>query len=489
MSLDNLLNHLKESAALHQIAELISWDQDAMMPKDGAEQRAEQAAVLAAIIHHRKTDPRIPEWIDEIDTSTICGHNHRNICEAQRSFKRSSKIPASLASEIAKAASKGRRIWIEAREENNFHRFVPALKKIVYLKQQEAACLNGGDRDLYDCLLDDYEPNTTTVHLDKLFGCLREELIVLRNRALSRPQPKSLNGHFPKAGQLALAETVANHLGYNFDAGRIDLVVHPRCMGCAGDVRITTRVNEQDPFLSLYMTIHEVGHALYAQGIHNPFMPCAKFCSYGVDESQSRFWENQIARSRPFVNWLYPKMNDIIGPLSLSGPEELYAAINRVKTNFIRLEADEISYNLHVLMRYDLERQLISGQLPVEDLEAAWNERFLQDFGVEVPNPRLGVLQDVHWTLGYFGYFPTYVIGNIYAACLEQALNEQLPDYAQFIEDGNTGIILNWLREKIHIQGRVLPAAALMKEATGQDPSVIPLLAYLKDKLAELYDI
>ncbi|MEX3011719.1 carboxypeptidase M32 [Hoeflea sp. TYP-13] len=489
MPLPELLEHLKKTAALSQVAGLISWDQEAMMPREGAAQRAEQSGVLASVIHAYNGDPRVPEWIAKIDPDPLSPFDRRNIEEAQRAYDRATKIPARLAEESAKASSEGQLLWARARAAKDFAMFVPALKRNIELKREEAACLADPGTDLYDSLLDEFEPGAKAAELLPLLESLRPGLVALREKIAGKPAPQPLTGHFAADAQLALAKTVAARIGYDFNAGRIDTVVHPFCSGNGGDVRITTRIDEADPLNCLYSTIHEVGHALYAQGAPDPYLPAADYCSMGVHESQSRFWENQIGRSRAFADWLYPQMKEAFGEFSLAGPDALYAAVNRVHSGFIRTEADEVHYNLHILLRFELERELICGALEAEDLEEAWNERFARDFGENVPDPSLGVLQDVHWSIGLFGYFPTYSLGNIYSACLDRAMRRDMPDRDATVRTAETRPILDWLREKIHVKGRLLPAPKLIEEATGEAPSAQPLLDYLEDKFGGLYDL
>lgn len=458
------------------------------MPAKGAAQRSEQSGVMAAVLHARDADPRVAEWIAAIDRDALSAFDRCNVDEAQRAYDRATKIPNRLASEIAKAASEGQRIWANALAEKDFRIFVPALKRNIDLKREAATCLAAPGADPYDALLDEFEPGARSEDLLPLLESLRPHLVDLRQRIAQKPLPPALTGRFEATAQLDLARHVAGQLGYDFEAGRIDTVVHPFCSGSSNDVRITTRVDD-DPLFCLYSTIHETGHALYAQGATDAFMPAADYCSMGVHESQSRFWENQIGRSRSFAEWLYPAMQEKLGDLGLSGPDALYAAVNRVDTGFIRTEADEVHYNLHILLRFELERELIGGSLEVEDLEEAWNSRFERDFGAAVPDPSLGVLQDVHWSVGLFGYFPTYSIGNIYAACLDEAMHAALPDRDAMIRAGQTEPILLWMREHIHRKGRLLPASELIEDATGKPPSAAPLIDYLKAKYTTLYEL
>jgi carboxypeptidase Taq len=489
MPLAELLDHLKKTAALSQVASLISWDQETMMPASGAVQRAEQSGALASVLHARNADPRIPEWIGAIDLPSLSAFDRRNVAEAQRAYDRATKIPARLAEESARAASEGQRIWAMARAAGDFAMFAPALRRNIELAREEAACLAGPGDELYDSLLDTFEPGARVAELEPLLEGMRPGLVALRENIAGKTAPPGIEGHFPADAQLLLARTIAARFGYDLHAGRIDTVVHPFCSGTGDDVRITTRTDEADPFNCLFSTVHETGHALYNQGITDAFLPAADYCSMGVHESQSRFWENQIGRSRPFADWLYPAMEGAFGELSLPGPDALYAAVNRVHSGFIRTEADEVHYNLHILMRFELERDLIAGALEVEDLEAAWNARFERDFGMAVPDAGRGVLQDVHWSVGLFGYFPTYSLGNIYSACLDRAMRRDLPDRDAMVRAAETQPILDWLRARIHMKGRLLPAAELIEEATGEKPSAAPLIAYLEDKFGSLYDL
>ncbi|MEX2520224.1 MAG: carboxypeptidase M32 [Paracoccaceae bacterium] len=490
-ALSELLSHLRQTAALEQVAGLLSWDQEAMMPPKGGAQRAEQAGAMAAVIHARQADPRIPEWIAAAEGGALSAFDATNLAEAARAHRLATRIPARLAEESAKAASEGHRVWAAAREAKDFARFAPALARVVALKREEAACLaeGAGADALYDALLDQYEPGAKAAEIGPMLEAMRPRLSALRAAIAERPVPAGPSGAFAQESQMRLARKTARRIGYDFDAGRIDTVVHPFCSGAGGDVRITTRIDEADPFNCLYSTIHEVGHALYAQGAPDPFLPAAEYCSMGVHESQSRFWENQIGRSRAFAEWLHSAMAEAFGDFGLDGPEALYKAVNRVETGFIRTEADEAHYNLHILMRFELERDLISGALEPAALEAEWNARFARDFGCTPPDAALGVLQDVHWSAGLFGYFPTYALGNIYAACLDAAMRRDLPERGAMVKAAETAPILDWMRARIHSRGRLLRAPALIEAATGEAPSAAPLLDYLEAKFGALYGL
>jgi carboxypeptidase Taq len=399
-------------------------------------------------------------------------------------------VPARLAAELARVTTLAHGDWVAARAARRFDLFAPVLARIVDLKREEAACLREPGADLYDALIDGFEPGMTTARAAALLGALRPRLVALAQRvaATGRIVP-GLAGAFPEAAQLALAREAAGAFGYDWQAGRLDLVVHPFCSGTLGDVRITTRVDPASPFECLYGTIHETGHAIYEQGLDPglALQPAGEHVSMGVHESQSRLCENQIGRSRPFMDWLWPRMRAAFGDFGLDGPEALWRAVNRVEPGFRRTEADEVHYNLHILMRFDLERALIAGDLAVAGLEAAWNDRFRADFGREVPHAALGVLQDVHWSAGLFGYFPTYSFGNIYAAELHAALRRDLPDLDARVGAGELGGVVAWLRDKIHRQGRLAAPEAIVAAAIGHAPQPGALLDYLEAKFGALY--
>ncbi|RYI13369.1 MAG: carboxypeptidase M32, partial [Acetobacteraceae bacterium] len=291
--------------------------------------------------------------------------------------------------------------------------------------------------------------------------------------------------------QMALSRELATVFGYDWNRGRVDLAVHPFSSGSGHDVRITTRVNETDPFNCFYSTIHEVGHAAYEQGIDPAFAltPIGQGVSMGVHESQSRSYENQLGRSKAFTGWLFGRMLEVFGDFGVGDAEGFYRAVNRVHPGYIRTEADEVHYNLHVMMRFDLERALIKGELQVEDLEAAWNERFRADFGVAVDKPSNGMLQDVHWSCGLFGYFPTYTLGNVYAGCLVKALRAEVPGLDGMMAQGDVSAATGWLRERLQRHGGLYEPRDVVRRACGFEPSEGPLLDYLEAKFGAIYGV
>jgi carboxypeptidase Taq len=328
--------------------------------------------------------------------------------------------------------------------------------------------------------------------LAALFDRMRPRLVDLRARIRDAgPAKASVAGHFPHEVQLALSREIALAFGYDLKTGRIDLAVHPFSSGSGADVRITTRVDEADPLGCLYSTIHEVGHAGYEQNIAEDYAlsVLGRGVSMGVHESQSRIYENQLGRSAAFTGWLYGRMRDLFGDIGVDGPEAFHAAVNNVASGYIRTEADEVHYNLHIMLRFDLERALIGGDLEVADLEAAWNDRFAADFGVAVDRPRHGMLQDVHWSAGLFGYFPTYSLGNVYAGVLHEALRADLPDLDASLAKGDPSPATAWLKERLQRFGGLREPRATIEHAAGRKVSEAPLLDYLDAKFGAIYGV
>lgn len=489
-----LTDRLRRISAMERVARLISWDQETQMPRRGAAQRAEEAAAVAAALHALEADPGLAEAIEAAAQPGVRpdARGAVQIAEARRIHHRATRVPGGLAAALAAACAEAQGVWEAARAARRFADFAPALDRVLRLKREEAACLAAPGADPYDALLDEHEPGMTAAATGEFFEALRPGLVALRARLAERPlDVPRLVGDFPAEAQMALARRIGAALGYDWDAGRIDLAAHPSCSGRLGDVRITTRIDAEDPLGAIYSTIHEVGHALYEQGLdpETALTPAGAHSSMGVHESQSRLYENQIGRSRAFAEWLWPQLRAAFGPIGVEGPEALYRAVNRVETGFVRTEADEVHYNLHVMLRFDLERALIAGDLDVSGLEAAWNDRFEADFGIRPPDAARGVLQDVHWSVGGFGYFPTYAFGNVYAAAIDAAVRREIPDLDARVAAGDFAPLLAWLRPRIHRRGRSLPPAALIAEATGGPAEPAGLVAALEAKYGALHGL
>jgi carboxypeptidase Taq len=485
---DDLMAFQRQTEALAQVAGRLGWDQETVMPEGAAGQRAEEIGALEGVLHARRTDPRLAGWLAAAKAPDAVGAAQVRLI--WRSHTRTMKVPAKLAEEIATTMSLAQGIWAEHRAKEDVAGFLPTLRKVVELKRQEGAALAAGG-DPYDALVDDYEPGMTGAAIAAMFDAMRPRLVALRQRALGAAAPKGLVGTFGRDDQMALSRELATVFGYDWSRGRVDLAVHPFSSGSGHDVRITTRVSETDPFNCFYSTIHEVGHAAYEQGIDPDYLltPIGQGVSMGVHESQSRSYENQLGRSRAFTGWLFGRMREVFGDLGLADGDAFYKAVNRVHPGYIRTEADEVHYNLHIMLRFDLERALIRGELDVADLEQAWNERFRADFGVAVDRPSNGMLQDVHWSCGLFGYFPTYTLGNVYAGCLVKALRAEVPGLDGMMAKGDVSAATGWLRERLQRHGGLYEPRDVVRRACGFEPSEAPLLDYLEGKFGEIYGV
>ena len=484
---DDLMAQERDTQALSQVAGRLGWDQETMMPRGAAEQRSEETGAMQAVLHARRCDPRRGDLLAEAEAQVSDEVARAQLHHIRRDYDRATLVPGDLAVALARLTSRAQGQWAEARVGDDYAAFAPVLAEVIRLKREEAAAVARG-RDLYDALIDDFEPDMTAARLDAMFSEMRPRLVDLRARALERDWP-ALDAHFDEQAQLRLSRELARNFGYDFARGRLDMAVHPFSSGSGEDVRITTRVAEHDPFNCLYSTIHEVGHACYEQGIDPEYRltPLGQGVSMGVHESQSRIYENQLGRSRAYTGWLFQRMRDTFGDFGVSDADTFYRAVNRVHRGYIRTEADEVQYNLHIMLRFDLEKALIAGDLSTDDLEAAWNDRFKADFGYAVDRASNGVLQDVHWSVGLFGYFPTYSLGNVYAGCLYRAMRGAVPDLEVHLSRGDLGAATSWLRSQVQVHGgRFAPAEVIGRACGGAEPTAGPLLDYLEEKFGGL---
>ena len=489
-ALKNLLQFDRQTQALSQVSGRLGWDQETMMPRGSADQRSTEIAALEGILHARRCDPRVGEWLMGIDAESDDIVTQAQLREIKRSYERAYKVPGKLAEAIASTTSIAQGKWAAARAADDFAAFAPVLEEILALKREEGQALTTGG-DVYDTMLADYEPGTSAAELEHMFGALRPGLVALRSSILEKKPVEKLQGLFDEAAQLKLSSLLAKTFGYDFDRGRVDKAVHPFSSGSGQDVRITTRTNPEDPFNCFYSTIHEVGHGCYEQNVDPKYLltSIGQGASMGVHESQSRIYENQLGRSRAFSEFLFGHMKQSFGDFGIKTPNDFYKAVNSVGNGFIRTEADEVQYNLHVLLRFDLERALVSGDLQVKDLEAAWNDRFYSDFGYQVESASQGCLQDVHWSVGLFGYFPTYSLGNVYAGCLYETLRENCPTLDNDLRVGNLAPATDWLRNSLQCHGALKLPRKTISDACAFEPSEQPLLAYLQKKFSDIYDL
>jgi carboxypeptidase Taq len=490
-ALNSLTQSMREVYTLAEVCSILHWDQETMMPKNGVMTRAAQLSELVGVLHEKRTNPKLKEWLSHVDDTTLSVAEKAMVREIQRDVDKAHKVPGTLLQEIAKEASLGHQIWSQARKEKNFSLFAPALERMVNLKKEYAKCL-GFKESPYEVLLDDFEPGSSLDDVSAMLEGLRAPLIELLGKIKGKElRMASLVGEYPEEQQLALAKKVSTQLGYDFSSGRLDLAVHPFTSGgTPGDIRITTRVNPKDFQDCLYSTIHEVGHALYEQGINKEltFTPLGYAVSLGVHESQSRLWENQVSRGPFFSQWIYQQCKDLLG-LGDMGYDGFYRAINEVGGSVIRTESDEVTYNLHVLLRFELEKALFEDRLALQDVEEAWNSKTKELLGFVPPSVDMGVLQDVHWSGGHFGYFPTYTLGNIYSAELFAAADEQIDDLSGKLSRGEGGELLAWLRENVHQHGRLYTAPELMARVCGHQPTSGPLVRYLQTKFSAIYGL
>ena len=494
---DELLERLRDIDLIGQIGGLVSWDQEVLMPPKAASLRAEQLAWISKTGHQRLTNPRIGELLDALEvTDGLNDVQTANVRLARESYDKATKLPTEFVEEMAKHRSKAQISWSEARAKDDFSIFRDDLAKSIDLARRKADYL-GYDELRYDALLDIYESGLTVARVDPLFAGLRDNVAPLIKAVVesgNRPDISWVEDNsWEQPGQEALSQGVSEAIGFDFSAGRRDASTHPFCGGPnPDDVRWTTRYSESDPFGSLYGSMHETGHGTYEQGRRRDldFQPAGEANGLGVHESQSRLWENQIGRSHEFCEWALPMWQKHF-PQNMDGvdSEALWQAVNLVEPSLIRVEADEATYNMHIMIRYEIEKKLIAGDLEIDDLPDAWDDIYEEFLGIRAPNRTLGVLQDIHWSMGAFGYFPTYTLGNLYSAQLLAAARKDLPDHDEQMRCGEFGPLLDWMREHVHQRGSILEPADLIEEATGSPPSPDAFVDYLKDKVERLYGV
>ena len=496
----NLITTIKEISLLASASSVLNWDEETHMPPRGAEHRANQSSLLARLTHEQFTSPKVGEMLAAVEQSDAVARDREgdmavNARELRRSYDRATKIPAKLVEEMSKTAVLAHQAWVEARKKSDFATFKPWLAKTLDLKRQEAACLSPGGNQ-YDALLDEYEPGETSANLVRVFESLRQPLIDLVGRITgSRKQAplEIFERSYPAAAQEKLSLDAARKIGFDFDAGRLDVSVHPFCSTFGpGDVRMTTRYDENYFGDAFFGVLHETGHALYEQGLPHEHWgtPLGESISLGIHESQSRMWENLVGRSRSFWRHFFPKLTFAF-PAQLAGItlEQWHFAVNDVRPSFIRTESDEATYNLHVLLRFEMEQAMLSNDLAIDEVPAAWNERMKKYLGLTPPDDAKGCLQDVHWSHGSIGYFPTYTLGNLYAAQFFEQARKDLGDVDAQFSRGDFAALLHWLREKIHHHGKRYRAPDLVRRVTGTPLSAEALLSHLRRNAAELYGV
>lgn len=490
----------RTTALLESCASVLGWDEQTYMPPGGAEHRANQLSLLAGMCHERATDPGVEQLLSEIEGTALVADLDSviaaNVREIRRDYERATKLPKRLVEELSHTATLAQQAWVGARKQSNFQQFQPWLEKMVALKREEAQAIGFGDGVPYDALLDAYEPGMTAADISRLFAPLRDELVKLVaaiRESGRQPDRGIITRSYPVAAQREFAISAAQQIGFDFERGRLDTAAHPFCSGFGpGDTRLTTRYDEHHFPGAFFGTLHEAGHGIYDQGLDRAAfgLPAGSACSLGIHESQSRMWENFVGRSRAFWQHFYPLAQGAF-PEALSGTavSDFYWAINDVQPSLIRVEADEATYNLHILLRFDIERPLIAGDLDPVDVPDVWNETFTTYFGITPPDDARGCLQDIHWSAGLIGYFPTYALGNMCAAQFFAAACREIPDLPGAFSRGDFRALKDWLNGKIHTHGRRYRAQKLVQLVTGQPLSHTALIGHLRHKFDELYQL
>lgn len=491
--------HARETALLGSIESLLGWDQQTQMPPAANDYRAEQMSLLAGMVHQRQTDPQIGHWLAELVDSPLAVDPHSDtgatIRHLQRSYEKKCKLPQTLVEELTRTAVHGQQVWVEARKKNDFASFRPLLERTYELKRQQAAAL-GYPEVAYDALLDDFEPEALTAEVNQVLRSLREELVPLVGELLQsdrQPDVSLIGREYPVPAQEAFGREAAAQIGFDFQRGRLDVTAHPFCSQAGPhDTRMTTRYDKNHFNSAFFGILHEAGHGIYDQGLRPEVygLPPGEAISLGIHESQSRMWENLVGRSHAFWRYFFPRAQkafpQALGEAKL---DDFFFAINEVRPSLIRVEADEATYNLHILIRFELEQALLNDELKVADLPGVWNERYQQYLDVSPPGDADGVLQDIHWSAGLVGYFPTYTLGNLYASQFFEKADADLGGLDEQFARGEFAPLREWLRKRIHEVGQRYSAAELVERVTGQPLSHEPLMRHLRSKLGGLYGI
>ena len=483
-----LVEHQRESAVLASFGNLASWDQRTYIPSSGHKHRSVQLATLAKWLHRRATDQKIKENIQAVKNSEMLGDAHCvhavNIRQWDREYQRQVKIPQRLAVELAEATSAGETLWEQAKKNNDWKSFQSALARIIDLKREEAQAV-GYAEEAYDALLDEYEQGATAAKLSPLFDQLKQALPPLIQQSQDNQDDIRPKANFPIESQQKFIHTVLKTIGYDFSAGRLDTSAHPFTVDIGpGDIRLTTRYHPDELQMGLFSSLHEAGHGMYEQGLDPQHWgtPKGTSISLGVHESQSRLWENLVGRRNSFWTYFYPQAQKRFSALAGLTQDDFVKMINRVQPGLIRIESDELTYNLHIIVRFELELALMRDQLQAADLPQAFADKVESLLGVRPHNDSHGVLQDVHWSAGLIGYFPTYTLGNVYAAQLFQAAQTQLGDLDHAFGNGDFKPLLGWLRDRIHSHGSTYVPDELIQRATGLAIDAKYLLEHLQKK-------
>ncbi len=490
----------RKARVLGGISSLLGWDQETYMPPKASTIRGEQLKTLAGIIHEEQTGKSFKNALAKlIDLKTgkvkakgLSQPQHASLREWRRDFLRETALPVKFVEEFAQLVSQSLEVWRHARKENSFQQFAPFLEKIVTMSRRKADLLGYQDHP-YDALLDLFEPDITTKDVSQLFGSLRKSITPLLKKITSSKQNDDsiLHGKFPEDKQIEFSKIILKDMGFDMEGGRLDLSTHPFSSSChPSDTRITTRIHPTSVLSNVMTTMHECGHSLYDTAIpaEHYGSPLGEPISHGIHESQSRWWETRIGLSKPFWQYYLPILKKTFkGKLDNVSLDAFYRAINFVKPSFIRVEADEVTYPLHVVLRFEIEKGLIEGSIKVREIPEAWNSKMVELLGIKPKNNAEGCLQDVHWSMGAFGYFPSYALGNLYASHLFTAFEEEFPEWKKRVAKGDLTFIRHWLSEAVHQHGRRYSSKELLKKVTGKAFSADAYVSYLNNKYAEIY--
>ncbi|MFQ3318806.1 MAG: carboxypeptidase Taq [Natronomonas sp.] len=486
----DLLEQYKRSTYLGDANMVLSWDQEVMMPEGGTPARSKQRGAISAVAHDMLVDDDVAQLLDELEGAELPDGEAANVREIRRQYERKARVPTDLVEEISEATSDAHPVWQEARENDDWDTFAPTVERILNLKKEYAEHIDP-DSDPYEVLFADYEPYLDLETAERILERLRDRLVPLIDAIRdSDTDLYSVEGTYPEDQQMELARDTLDTLGYDFEHGRIDTAPHPFSSGTQFDARVTTRFDESDPLDSLGSTIHEFGHATYTQGLRKDAYgtPLGEHRGLTVHESQSRLWENHVGRTKDFWELFAPQFNDQYGT-DLSA-QDAYEAANQVyEDNLIRVEADELTYHLHIILRFEIERDLLTGDLDVEEVPAVWNDKMEEYLGIRPDADSEGCLQDIHWSHGSFGYFPTYSLGSVLAAQLHAAAKDDIGTLDSQVRAGEFDALHEWLTDNVHSQGQRYTTDALIEAATGEAFTADYFLEYAESKFADLYDL
>lgn len=496
IKLDEVKNHIKTITLLSHAEGLIYWDMRVGMPKKAIDSRTEVVGYLSLEIFNLKTSPKIGEWLRyfEDKMESLSDIDKKIIAKLKKCYDKYIKIPADRNKEYTMLCSKSEAYWEQAKDNNDFEGFKAYLKKIIDFQKEFVGYL-GYEGNIYNTLLNDYEDGLTVEKVDKIFSQLRDGIVELLNK-IKNSNVEIDDSFFKKCfsikDQDEFGKFVLEKIGYDFEAGRLDTTVHPfTCNMGNKDVRITTNYDEHDFRSALFSNIHEGGHGIYEQNISDAlqYTGLEEGASMGVHESQSRYYENILGRSKAFWSYFYPEAKKRFAQFQNITLDEFYKAINKVTPSLIRIEADELTYSLHIIIRYELERALLNDEITVDELPAEWNKKYKEYLGIEPANNSEGVLQDVHWSGGLIGYFPSYALGNVYGAQFLNKMKKDIPNYDEEVRNGNFSIIKKWLKENIHEYGSIFTPAELVLKVTGEELNPKYFLEYLNKKYSEIYNL